>query len=381
MPLRAVIDRKTIIAPDLTDREWEELKRRHKKGLAIAMGCCGAPGHLRISRKGTRHFYHATDTGCHYEEESKEHLEIKYQVYRACQAAGWEATVEFPAPDRSWIADVYASRDHRKLVFEIQISTISPEELAERDRKYRDAGIEAYWLLDHFLGREKDFAAGYDAHLSGEDELPGKTIPYIDPSLFATGTENQIFIAKGIRSAGLDAKKQTLFSTNNPAIPLAIWVKEVLNGNYGSYLEETAAAFERKRRLKDRAGPALVRFRIFYEKIVRDKTFREKAGRLDRRIRGDAARVDDAALRKKSREIISEIAWLENEYRSCVAESAGLFVWKKVPERDTSRLYFRPETEANVKKLQDCVERFDRWEVSFEHALDALERELMAGKK
>ena len=186
MPLKAIVEGETIIGPDLSKEEWTTLKSRHKKGLTITMGCCGAPGHLRISKKGTQHFYHAIDTGCNYEQESREHLEIKYQIYRTCKSENWETYVEFPAPDRTWISDVYAIRDGRKIVFEIQISTISPNVLEERDRKYRDEGIESYWLLDNFLERSKDFASWYHYHLNEEDDRQEETIPYIDDSIFDT---------------------------------------------------------------------------------------------------------------------------------------------------------------------------------------------------
>ena len=177
MPLKAIVDGETIIGPDLSKEEWTTLKTRHKKGLAITMGCCGAPGHLRISKKGIQHFYHAVDTGCHYEEESREHLEIKYQVYQVCKSEGWETSVEFPAPDRTWISDVYATRDDRKIVFEIQISTISPNDLEERDRKYRNEGIESYWLLDNFLERSKVFASWYHSHLERRRQSTGGNNP------------------------------------------------------------------------------------------------------------------------------------------------------------------------------------------------------------
>ena len=167
----------------------------------------------------------------------------------------WETYVEFPAPDRTWISDVYAIKDGRKIVFEIQISTISPDDLEERDKKYRNEGIESYWLLDNFLERSKDFESWYYSHLYEEDDRLRETIPYIDYSLFDTGPENHIFIAKGIRSVGLIAKKQTLFTTNNPEIPLAVWVREVLKGNYQKYLEETSAAYHKKRQLKNLAAP------------------------------------------------------------------------------------------------------------------------------
>jgi hypothetical protein len=76
VPLKAIIDGETVIGPDLSEEEWSKLKVRHRNGLPIRMGCCGAPGHLRLSKRGTKHFYHAVDAGCNYQEESKEYLEI-----------------------------------------------------------------------------------------------------------------------------------------------------------------------------------------------------------------------------------------------------------------------------------------------------------------
>jgi competence protein CoiA len=381
VPLKAIVEGETLIGPDLSTEEWTTLKSRHKKGLTITMGCCGAPGHLRISKKGTQHFYHAVDTGCNYAEESREHLEIKYQIYRTCQSEQWETYVEFPAPDRTWISDVYAIRDGRKIVFEIQISTISPNVLEERDRKYRNEGIESYWLLDNFLERSKDFASWYHSHLNEEDDRQGETIPYIDNSIFETGPENHIFIAKGIRSVGLNAKDQTLFTTNNKEIPLAVWVKEVLKGNYQNYLKETAAAYHQKRQLKNLAAPLLIQFREFYQKIIRDETYRKKVDSYFRRFNTDKTLRKEKALQKKVDEIYSEIDWLDNEYHSFIAESYGLFTWKKMTEHDVTRPFFRLESESKVRKLQECVEMLNQWEASFYSALGKLEREFPADKR
>ena len=345
------------------------------------MGCCGAPGHLRISKKGTRHFYHAVDTGCNYAEESREHLEIKYQIYRICQSEQWETSVEFPASDRTWISDVYATRDGRKIVFEIQISTISPDDLEDRDKKYRSEGIESYWLLENFLERSRVFQSWYDSHLHEEDDRLGETIPYIDDSLFDTGPENHIFIAKGIRSIGLHAKKQTLFTTHNPEISLADWVREVLKGNYRKYLEETSAAYHKKRQLKILAAPELIQFRKFYQKIIRDGTYRKKAGSLLRIFRNDEKLRKDKALQKKFDELCSETDWLEKEYRSCMSESYGLFAWKKIPEHDAPRPFFRLESASKIRKLQECVKTLIQWEDSFNRALINLEREFPADKR
>ena len=375
MPLKAIVDGETIIGPDLSPEEWTTLKSRHRKGLPVKMGCCGAPEHLRISKKGTQHFYHAVDTGCNYEHESKEHLEIKYQIYRTCKSEKWETYVEFPASDRTWISDVYAIKDGRKIVFEIQISTISPNDLEERDKKYRNEGIESYWLLDNFLERSKDFESWYDSHLYEEDDRLEDTIPYIDHSIFDTGPENHIFISKSIRSVGLNAKNQTLFTTNNPEIPLAVWVKEVLKGNYQKYLKDTSAAYHQKRQLKNLAAPVLIQFREFYHNIIRYETYKKKVGYYYRIFKTDETLRKEKALQKRFHDLYSEIEWLENEYHSFVAESYGLFTWKKIPEYDTPRPFFRLESELKIKKLQECIQKFNQWEASFNIAFGNLERE------
>jgi competence CoiA-like predicted nuclease len=373
VPLKAIVDGATIIGPDLSDEEWTRLKSRHKKGLPVRMSCCGNPGHLRISKKGTRHFYHAIATGCNYEQESKEHLEIKYQIYRICKSEQWETYIEFPAPDRTWISDVCAIKDGRKIVFEIQISKISFHDLEERDRKYRNEGIESYWLLDNFLERTRDFESWYHSHLSGEDDRREETIPYIDNSQFDTGPENHIFISKGIRSVGLNAQNQTLFTTNNKKIPLAVWVREVLKGNYQNYLKETSEACQHKRQLKNLAAPLLIRFRQLYHTIVRDETYRNKVDSYFRIYKNGKTVRKEKALQKKFDELYSEIDWLGKEYHSCIAESYGLFMWKKIPEYDKPRLVFRLESASKIRKLEECVKMFNQWEASFIIAFSNLE--------
>lgn len=381
MPLKAIVEGKPVTGPDLSQEEWADLKLRHTKGLPVFMACCGAPGHLRSSKSGTQHFYHAAETGCHYAGESGEHLAIKELVYRTCRSEGWETTAECTAPDRSWVSDVFATRDGRNIVFEIQISTISPMEMAVRDEKYRNAGIESYWLLDNFLGRAKDFAACSDVVLRGEDGPPLAKIPYLDPSLFETGPENHIFIPKGIRSVGLHAKKQTLFTTNNPAIPVAVWVREVLKGNYQRYLEESAAAIRRNRQLANLAAPDLIRLRELYDDIIRSGICRKKVGHAERTFRAGATIRNEKALQDMFDELSLEIDWLEKEYRSVMADSYGLFTWKKGPGQDTPRPFFRPESASKVRKLRGCVEMFNRWEASFGNAFGKLEREIRTAGK
>ncbi len=169
-------------------------------------------------------------------------------------------------------------------------------------RETRNTGTKVsnrYWLLDNFLERSKDFASWYHSHLYEEDDRLGETIPYIDDSIFDTGPENHIFISKGIRSVGLNAKNQTLFTTNNPEIPLAVWVREVLKGNYQKYLEETSAAYHHKRQLKNLAAPLLIQFREFYQKIIRDETYRKKVDHYYRIFKTDATLLKRKSIAKK----------------------------------------------------------------------------------
>jgi hypothetical protein len=277
--------------------------------------------------------------------------------------------------DRTWISDVYAIKDGRKIVFEIQISTISPNDLEERDRKYRNEGIESYWLLDNFLERSRDFESWYHSHLNEEDDQRGETIPYIDNSLFDTGPENHIFISKGIRSVGMNAKDQILFTTNNKEIPLAVWVREVLKGNYQNYLKETSAAYHHKRQLKNLAAPLLIQFREFYRKIIRDETYRKKVDHYYRIFKNDKTLRKEKSLQKKFDELYSEIDWLGREYHSCIAESYGLFRWKTIPGKDVTRPFFRLESELKNKKLAECIKNFNQWEMSFNSVFSGLEQE------
>ena len=177
------------------------------------------------------------------------------------------------------------------------------------------------------------------------------------------------------------AKKQTLFTTNNPEIPLAVWVREVLKGNYQNYLKETSAAYHKKRQLKNLAAPELIQFKEFYHTIIRDETYKKKVDSYYRIFKTDKILRKEKALQKKFDEIYSEIDWLGKEYRSFISEDYGLFTWKKMPGYDTPRPFFRLESELKIKKLQECVQKFNQWEASFNSAFSNLEREFLAEKK
>ncbi len=146
MPLSALIDDLEYIAPLRGDEEWKLLKNSistgHKK---IVMKCCYSPGWMRISKLGTKHFYHAVATDCTWEKESAEHLYAKAEILLACSQAGYEAKAEVSGLD--WRADVLATKDKIKIAFEVQWSNQTLEQTHERQSKFIRDGIRGCWFF------------------------------------------------------------------------------------------------------------------------------------------------------------------------------------------------------------------------------------------
>jgi competence protein CoiA len=90
------------------------------------------------------HFYHlAPVTACHLSGKGMAHLQI--QCYLSQLLPLGEAFVEHRFPQIGRIADVaWVSRG---LIFEIQCSPISSEEIAARNRDYGSLGYQVIWIL------------------------------------------------------------------------------------------------------------------------------------------------------------------------------------------------------------------------------------------
>ena len=123
------------------------------------------------------------------------------------------------------------------------------------------------------------------------------------------------------------------------------------------------------------AAPLLILFREFYQKIIRDETYRKKVDSCYRIFNADKTLRKEKVLQKKFDELYSEIDWLGREYHSYIAESYGLFVWKKIPEKEVTRPFFRLESELKIRKLKECVEMFRQWEASFKSVISNLQRD------
>src|SRR5690554_1968493 len=110
---------------------------------------CGQAGVPKTSRLGTQFFAHKPSVDCQLHEggpESAAHLATKAAVARAAREIGWEAVIEFPAADRSWIADVLVTNGERTIAIEAQWAPQSLFDFERRQARYQAAGIECLWL-------------------------------------------------------------------------------------------------------------------------------------------------------------------------------------------------------------------------------------------
>ncbi|WP_146168402.1 hypothetical protein [Rathayibacter caricis] len=102
----------------------------------------------KTSPLGTQYFaHHRNVENDNHKGESADHLRVKAAVMVAARGLGWTAAAEVPAPDRSWIADVLAERDGRRVAFEVQLAGQTAEEYEYRQKRYLAAGVECVWLV------------------------------------------------------------------------------------------------------------------------------------------------------------------------------------------------------------------------------------------
>lgn len=104
---------------------------------------CRALLRLRSGPHRQLHFYHLTQTPhCRQHQKSAEHLHIQLQLLSLLTE---EAKMECVFSSIGRIADV--AWHTRKIIFEIQFSPISLEEVQNRNNDYRQIGYEVIWIL------------------------------------------------------------------------------------------------------------------------------------------------------------------------------------------------------------------------------------------
>jgi len=168
MPLRAYIDNEEIISINLSDEYWNDLKKRIKsKDSLLTLPCCKQKGFLRTSSKGLKHFVHAKSVNtCDWKPESIEHLKAKIEIIKACEENGWKSIPEFS--ETNWRADVLATKNEKKIAFEVQWSKQTYEETKFRQDRYKESNVRGCWF---FRTAPKELR-NYDDSLIADKEIP-----------------------------------------------------------------------------------------------------------------------------------------------------------------------------------------------------------------
>lgn len=109
---------------------------------------CKAPLKMRKGPLKLPHFYHlSASPSCRLYSKSERHLLIQLAIQKKLPPNETILEKRFPSIRR--IADVFWEKQN--IVFEIQCSAISEEEVKERTIEYRALGCEIIWILDERL--------------------------------------------------------------------------------------------------------------------------------------------------------------------------------------------------------------------------------------
>jgi competence protein CoiA len=170
MPLRCLIEEKTVHSFDFSETEWNALKARYKSST-LTMPCCAGSAIPKTSRLGTPFFAHYRLGDCIHGAETKAYLLAKSIIAVAGQKAGWNITTEYPhsTPDgKTFITDVLAAKNKARISINLVWSTTPAfEEIKRKQKILRDAGIRGIWFVRLRKNRRYD-----DENFINEWETP-----------------------------------------------------------------------------------------------------------------------------------------------------------------------------------------------------------------
>ncbi|MFE2140396.1 competence protein CoiA family protein [Streptomyces sp. NPDC059456] len=156
MPFTALhpdLGRLDATLPDLGHKlDWAQV---HKARPRIPLTCpeCDWTLHPKVSQYGVRFFCHdpGRPASCELSNESWEHHMLKLEMAGAIREAGWFATLEVPAEDGSWRADVMASSTDgtQRMAWEAQLSPITLDDIRTRTDRYLHEDIRVCWVSPH----------------------------------------------------------------------------------------------------------------------------------------------------------------------------------------------------------------------------------------
>jgi hypothetical protein len=142
-----LVDNREVIAPLLSEAEWDALRDRvAAEHLRVLLPCCGADGFMRRNQQGTQHFAHKPGADrCELAGETLQHLQAKALIVQASKRAGYDASTEIAGED--WRADVLATRSSVRIALEVQWSFLRLEDCEFRQERYARDGVRGCWFF------------------------------------------------------------------------------------------------------------------------------------------------------------------------------------------------------------------------------------------
>lgn len=113
------------------------------------------------------HYYHLSSVSCHLSGKSMTHLQVQSHIVDLLPQG--EAQMEYRFPAISRIADVVWLP--QKLVFEIQCSAITAEEVQARNADYSAQGFHVIWILHDNRYNQRRLTAA-EKYLESDETLP-----------------------------------------------------------------------------------------------------------------------------------------------------------------------------------------------------------------
>jgi competence protein CoiA len=118
---------------------------RAVRGQTYTCPECQKSVRLRGGRFKQLHFFHFDSNPCRFNNKSQIHLHIQYRLQRLL--APHPVLIEHHFPQIKRIADVVWPL--QKIVFEVQVSPITAQEVWERNVDYQKVGYRVVWILHH----------------------------------------------------------------------------------------------------------------------------------------------------------------------------------------------------------------------------------------
>lgn len=166
------------------------------------------------------HFYHLEPTpSCRQSQKGLIHLQLQTYFMQQLSPEDCQLEVRFPSIQR--IADVVWPS--QKIIFEIQYSPISGQEVLARNRDYQKMGWQVIWILhDHRYNQTRLSAA----------EMALRSAPHFFSNMNASGEGilyDQFDIChQGIRIERLPPLPLTIHKQSIQQIPTASWTLKLL---------------------------------------------------------------------------------------------------------------------------------------------------------